>query len=85
MSTLAIITSLTGILLGVRFKVLILVPSVALAVVAVFAGGIAHHEETGSIAVALLLAAVGLQVGYLGGLSASRAVMVIGAFSGHAH
>jgi hypothetical protein len=66
MSTLAIIALLTGALLGMRFKVLVLVPTMALAIVAVVAGGIAHHDEASSIGHAMLMAAIGLQVGYLG-------------------
>jgi hypothetical protein len=98
MLTIAIITLLTGVPLGMRFKVLVLVPTVALAMVAVFAGGVAPHEEAGSIALAILIATVGLQVGYLGGLCANQALMVIRAarvrravpharraMSGHAH
>jgi hypothetical protein len=98
MLTLAIISLLTGILLGMRFKVLVLVPTVALAIGAVLAGGVAHHEQAGSIALAMLIAAVGLQVGYLGGLSGNHAVIVLRAargrrgvphtrraVSGHAH
>jgi hypothetical protein len=77
MSTLAIVTLLTGALLGMRFKVLVLVPTVALAIVAVLAGGIAHHEEAGSIGLAMLIATIGLQVGYLGGLAANQAIMVV--------
>ena len=77
MSLLAIITLLTGALLGVRFKVLVLVPTVALAIVAVFAGGLAHHEEASSIGLAMLIATICLQVGYLGGLGANQAVMAI--------
>jgi hypothetical protein len=98
MLTLAITALLTGILLGLRFKVLVLVPIMALAIGAVLAGGIAHHEEAGSVALAMLIAAASLQVGYLGGLSASHAMTVIRAArirravphtrraaSGHAH
>jgi hypothetical protein len=65
--TLATIALLTGVLLGKRFKVLVLVPTVVLAAGAILAGSIAHHEA-GSITLAMLIAAVGLQVGYLGGL-----------------
>jgi hypothetical protein len=98
MSMLAIITLLTGAPLGMRFKVLVLVPAVTLAIVAVFAGGIAHHEEAGSIGLAMLVAIIGLQLGYLGGLGASQAVIAVRAarvrravphtrrtVSGHAH
>ena len=98
MLTLATITLLARILLGMRFKVLVLALTVALTMVAVFAGGVAHHEEAGSIALAIVIAAVGLEVGYLGGLCVSQAMMVMRAarvrravpdarraVSGHAH
>jgi hypothetical protein len=98
MLTLAIVTLLTGILLGMRFKVLVLVPALALAIGAVLAGGVAHQEDAGAIALAMLIAAVGLQLGYLGGLSVNHALTVMRvarvrravphtrrAVSGHAH
>jgi hypothetical protein len=98
MMMLAVITLLTGVLLGMRFKCLVLVPAVALATVAVVAGGVAHDEAAGAIALATLIAAVGLQVGYLGGLFVNHAAIVIRAArvrravpharraaSGHAH
>jgi hypothetical protein len=98
MLTLAIITMLIGMLLGMRFKVLVLLPTMMLAIVAVLGGGIAHHEQAGSIALAILIAIVGVQVGYVGGLSANHALTVMRAarirkavphtrraVSGHAH
>jgi hypothetical protein len=69
--TLAMITFLAGGLLGMRFKCLVLAPGLALVIAAIFAGGIVHHEDAGSIALAITIASIGLQAGYLGGLFVS--------------
>ena len=98
MMMLAVITFLAGALLGMRFKCLVLVPALAFVVVAVLSGGIAHSEDGSSIALAIVIASVGLQAGYLGGLFTIHAAVTMRAVrirkavphtrravSGHAH
>jgi hypothetical protein len=65
---LAIITLLAGILLGTRFTYLVIVPATMFLSVAILAASAAHAESIGSIALAVVIASVGLQVGYVFGL-----------------
>jgi hypothetical protein len=66
---------LVGFLLAARFRVFILIPATALALV----GGIAiNHFQTHSIAGGQLLAAVCLQMGYLGGGLGGFASRIVG-------
>jgi len=75
MMTLVIITLLAGIVLGQRFKILILLPGITVVVIAALAIGIARAEHFGSIALMAVSAAATLQVGYLIG-TAIRAFLV---------
>jgi hypothetical protein len=59
---------LFGAVLGMRFKVLILVPAIGFAAVAVLAGGLATNATLPAILLAAVLASIGLQVGYFGGI-----------------
>jgi hypothetical protein len=98
MMMLAVITFLAGALLGMRFKCLVLVPALAFVVAAILFGGVAHSEDGGSTALAIVIASIGLQVGYLGGLFTIHAAVLMRAarirkavpharraVSGHAH
>jgi hypothetical protein len=67
MLLLAIGCILTGAVLGLRFTVWILVPGIAFGLFSALAAGIAHHHELGTIALAMVLIAAGLQFGYLAG------------------
>jgi hypothetical protein len=60
-----IIAPIVGILLGLRFKVFVLVPATLLAAVAVTASG---HQSKVTLALSLLGTVVLLQIGYLVGL-----------------
>jgi hypothetical protein len=68
MSTLILLVFLTGAVLGLRFKVLILAPAIGLALIVVVAMAIARGDGVASILLAGALASVCLQVGYLGGI-----------------
>ena len=74
MTILAISAVLIGTVLGLRFTVWILVPGIAFALFAAVATGVAHRHGLGAVALAMLLCAVGLQLGYLFG-AATRYVM----------
>jgi hypothetical protein len=71
---LAIVSVLAGIALGLRFKVLILVPAVALATVFAMIVGIARADHIGSIVLAIVIVGTAVQFGYLVGI-AIRAVV----------
>jgi hypothetical protein len=68
MYTLFLLVCLTGAVLGMRLKVLILAPAIGATVIAVFAAGIARGEDIPAILLAGLLALICLQIGYLGGV-----------------
>jgi hypothetical protein len=72
MLILATITAVTGILLGTRFKFLVIIPATVFILVAILAVGIAHADGAASIVAAMLIAAICLQAGYLGGLFARQ-------------
>jgi membrane protein DedA with SNARE-associated domain len=75
MMTLLITTLLAGMVLGQRFKVLILLPGITVVVIAAVAMGIARAEHLRLIALMAVGAAAALQVGYLLG-TAIRAFLV---------
>jgi hypothetical protein len=98
MSMVALIALMTGLVLGTRYRFLILVPATVIAVIAILAIGLAHAGDTGSMVVAMLIAAVCLQAGYVTGLCARYAAVMMRAarirrasphaghaVSGHAH
>jgi hypothetical protein len=63
----ATIGMLIGAALGTRYKVLVLVPAIALGLVAILAIGLFYGTPLPSISVASLLFVTCLQIGYLGG------------------
>jgi len=74
MLILSLISLLAGAALGMRFKVLILVPAICLALLAILAVGISSSVSFSFIALAMVLAAACLQLGYLGGVGARYAM-----------
>jgi hypothetical protein len=68
--------------LGVRFKVLILVPAIGVTLIVIATAGWLHQEDARSIVSAMLAVAAAMQVGYLGGamtrlvMSADRAPLM---------
>ena len=65
---LAIIGVLAGTALGLRYKVFVLVPAVALAMMFAAMAGIAHGDHLGSIVLAMVILGATLQFGYLTGI-----------------
>lgn len=66
--TISIIVSvLAGMAMGLRFKVLMIVPGFVIAALSTAAIGIAQGEHSWAILSAIALGAVGMQVGYLCG------------------
>jgi hypothetical protein len=76
MTTLILICLLLGAVLGQRFKILVLVPGMAAVLPLVAAVGIVRADPYGQIAIAVIVAAVSLQLGYLAGI-ALRHLMVL--------
>jgi hypothetical protein len=69
MATLAISAILVGTALGMRFKVLILLPATIIGLAAIIAGGVARGVGLQSIVLDAILATTGLQIGYLAGIT----------------
>ena len=68
MIPLVILSTLFGAVLGLRLKVLILVPAIVLVASVVLGFGIAHGDSLWSYLLAMGLAITALQMGYLGGV-----------------
>jgi hypothetical protein len=76
MSLVVILALLLGAVLGMRFKVLILLPAIICAVIIITTGGIASGVHGFAILVMAALASVCLQLGYFAGVM-TRYVMVV--------
>lgn len=83
MLVLIVSMMLVGAVLGARFKVLILVPAIALASTANVASGIVRGDSVSTILIAAAIAAVGLQIGYLCGIVGHYVGTVARAHSSH--
>jgi hypothetical protein len=69
MTTLVMINLLVGMVLGQRFKALILVPASAFALACVLGIGIIRGDSLGLAVLAAASTPVSLQVGYLAGIA----------------
>ena len=67
MTMLSMTAMLIGALLGLRFKVLILVPAIIIGSAATLGIGMAHSNSLWFTLLAMVLAITALQMGYLGG------------------
>ena len=65
---------LAGIALGLRYKVLILVPAVTLAMIFAMIIGVAHADHFWSIVLAMVVLGTAVQFGYLAGIAIRAAV-----------
>jgi hypothetical protein len=65
---LAIISALAGIALGLRFRVLVLVPAVTLAMIFALIIGVASADHFWSIILAMVILGTAVQFGYLAGI-----------------
>jgi len=74
MLTLSLVSLLIGAILGMRFKILILLPAIFSAFVMILAGGISSSAAPSFVALATLLAATCLQLGYLIGSAGRYAI-----------
>jgi hypothetical protein len=71
---LIVISILFGAVLAWRVTVFVLIPTVTLGWVFVVAAGVAQGDDIWSIAIAMVLSATGLQMGYLGGTAVLFAI-----------
>ena len=74
---LAILNLLVGMLLGQRFKVLVLVPAIAVSLVLVLGSGIARSQSPETLGLSAIAAIVALQIGYLFGLGIRHLLVVV--------
>jgi len=70
MSTLVLLATLLGAVLGMKFRVFILVPAIGFASVIILADGIACGTSVSGIVIAVLIASSCLQVGYIFSIAA---------------
>jgi hypothetical protein len=71
---LAIIGVFVGIALGLRFKVLVLVPAIASAIIFVLIVGLARGDSFWSIVLATVIVGIALQLGYLVGIALAKRI-----------
>jgi len=71
---LAIISVLAGIALGLRYKVVILVPAVTLAMIFAMIVGTARADHFWSVILAMVILGTAVQFGYLAGIAIRAAV-----------
>ena len=69
MSMLILLVFLLGAILGMRFKVLVLIPVIAFALIAILVGGVTRGDSASAILIAIVLVSIGLQIGYLSGIA----------------
>ena len=69
MTLFAIAGILVGATLGLRFRLIVLAPAICLAFAVVVTNGIVHGETAGWTAIAMVVVATSLQLGFLGGFS----------------
>ena len=77
MMTLMLICPLLGAVLGQRFKVLVLIPAMMVVLPLVAAAGLLRGPPYGGIAIALIVSAVSLQLGYLAGIALRHLLVLL--------
>lgn len=71
---LAIIGVVVGVVLGLRYKILILVPAVLFAMILAIVVGVGRADSFWSIVLATVALVIALQVGYLAGIAIHAAI-----------
>jgi hypothetical protein len=74
---LAVIGGLVGVVLGLRYKVLILVPAVMLAMLSSILVGVAHADRFWSIMLMTAELIIAVQLGYLAGIVTNAVITAI--------
>jgi hypothetical protein len=67
-AALSTISLVVGVVLGLQFKVLILVPAIGIAAAIIAASGFANGESLWHLALAIAVAAISVDAGYFGGI-----------------
>jgi hypothetical protein len=67
MAAFASICFLVGLVLGLRFRLLILVPAIGFSLLGVTANGVVTGESVWRLALVAVVAATAIQLGYVGG------------------
>jgi hypothetical protein len=76
MAVFLVVGTIAGVLLGLRFKVLVLVPASLLATAVITVSGFVRGHEPGMIALTVFGAVASLQIGYfVGGILLERTVV----------
>ena len=70
MSTLILLSILFGALMGVRFKVFVLIPAIPFTLIVMLAYGMAFGTSLSRISIAIAVAVSCLQIGYIFGILA---------------
>jgi hypothetical protein len=70
MPTLALLSTLLGALIGIRFRVFVLIPAILFAVIVILAYGMAFATGVSYILIAIAVASICLQIGYMSSLLA---------------
>src|SRR5215467_4248629 len=73
---LAIIGVVVGIVLGLRYKILILVPAVLFAMILAIAVGVGRADSFWSIVLTTIALVIAVQLGYLAGLVIHAAIVI---------
>jgi hypothetical protein len=79
--TLALIGFLIGAALGMRFKVLIVIPAIGLALLGTAGVGIARGDSIGSVGLRMVLIATTLQLGYVAGVVLRAVLVAVGIYN----
>ena len=74
MSTVILLAFLLGAVLGMRFKVFILIPAIGLIFIAILAGAVARGNGMAGTLIAAVLASSSVQIGYVLGIIARYSV-----------
>jgi hypothetical protein len=74
---IVVVSVLAGIILGLRFKVMILVPAITLAMLFAVVVGVARADPFWSILLTIILLGSAVQVGYLAGIVMRAAISSI--------
>ena len=82
MYALTIGALLSGVLLGWRFKVFVLIPTIFVATVAAFVGWILGSDGLASVLWELAYTSIGLQFGYVAGVAARFTASGLGKIPG---
>ena len=71
---MVVVSVLAGIILGLRFKVMILVPAITLAMLLAVTVGVARADPFWSIVMAIILLGSAVQIGYFVGIIMRAAI-----------